>query len=155
MSGANERFGAVRLRRGPARKAQPSKPAVVPRESIPGRRKAVEEIGALLHLAELDTALFRREAEGQAPAYDEVADERHGLGARISPENREAYERALRAGRQPAVVRLVASVCSGCYVRLHSKLDHQIRQHRGIAPCPRCLRLVYDPAWVEAVGPCR
>lgn len=114
------------------------------------RLKTADEIAALLHLAELDAALLAREDEGRAPVYDEVADERHGLGARLSPEILEAYERVLRAGRQPAVVRLVESVCSGCHVRLHSTLDQKIRRRRGIAPCPHCLRLVYDPAWLAS-----
>jgi predicted nucleic acid-binding Zn-ribbon protein len=105
-------------------------------------------MSALLHLAELDASLLDREDEARAPVYDEVADERHGLGARLSPEVLEAYERALRAGRKPAVARLVGSVCSGCNMRLHSKLDHQIRQRRGVGSCPYCLRLVYDPAWL-------
>jgi predicted nucleic acid-binding Zn-ribbon protein len=112
------------------------------------REKKAGEIEALVHLAELDAALLDREEGRQAPVHGDVAAQRHGLVARLSPEVLEAYERALRAGRRPAVVRLVASVCSGCHMRLHSKLDHQIRQRRGVAPCPCCLRLVYDPAWL-------
>jgi predicted nucleic acid-binding Zn-ribbon protein len=96
------------------------------------------EISALLRLAELDAAGLGRR------------DERDALVARLSPEVLEAYHRALRGGRQPAVARLVAGVCSGCYTRLHSKLDYHIRRRRGVAPCPRCLRLVYDPAWLDS-----
>jgi predicted nucleic acid-binding Zn-ribbon protein len=81
---------------------------------------------------------------------DEVADERRGLGAKLSPEILEAYDRALRAGRRPAVVRLAANVCSGCNVRLHSTLEQRVRRRRGVGACPHCLRLVYDPAWVQA-----
>jgi predicted nucleic acid-binding Zn-ribbon protein len=114
------------------------------------RHKTTEELAALLHLAELDAAQLDREDAGRAHPCDEGADERHGLGAKLSMDVLEAYERALRAGRRPAVVRLVASVCSGCHVRLHSKLDHQIRRNRGVAPCPHCLRLVYDPAWLAS-----
>jgi predicted nucleic acid-binding Zn-ribbon protein len=118
-------------------------PAAVPRAT---RAKAnppepparSREISALLRLAELDSARLDRR------------DERDALVATLSPEVLEAYHRALRGGRQPAVVRLVASVCTGCHMRLHSKLDHQIRQRRGVAPCPRCLRLVYDPAWLAS-----
>jgi predicted nucleic acid-binding Zn-ribbon protein len=111
-----------------------------------------EEISALLRLAELDAALLRGEAGRRGPQHGEVANERLALRARISHETLDAYERTLRAGRQPAVVALVASVCTGCHVRLHSKLDHQIRERRGIAPCPRCLRLVYEPTWIGS-GP--
>jgi predicted nucleic acid-binding Zn-ribbon protein len=114
------------------------------------RHKTTGELAALLRLAELDVSLLDREDARRAPVHDEVADERHGLGAKLSMEVLEAYERALRAGRRPAVVRLVASVCSGCHMRLHSKLDHQIRRRRGIAACPHCLRLVYDPAWLAS-----
>ena len=75
-----------------------------------------------------------------------------GSAARLSPEILEAYDRALRGGRQPAVVRLVASVCSGCHVRLHSTLEQKVRRRRGVGPCPHCLRLVYDPAWLDAAA---
>jgi hypothetical protein len=103
---------------------------------------------ALVHLADLDAALLDRQR--RTPVHDEVADERHTLGARLSPDILEAYERAMRGGRHPAVVSLVASVCSGCHVRLHSTLEQKIRRRRGVAPCPHCLRLVYDPAWLDA-----
>jgi predicted nucleic acid-binding Zn-ribbon protein len=101
------------------------------------------EIAALVRLAELDAALLgdRRGAR----MSDDTAKERRGLVAKLSGEVLEAYERALRAGRRPAVVRLAGSVCSGCFMRLHSKLDNQIRHRRGAAACPHCLRVVYDP----------
>jgi len=127
--------------RGPIGLATPS------RELAAFRKRTVAEIAALVHLADLDAEVLARADAQRRPVYDEVADERHALGARLSPEILEAYECALRGGRQPAVVRLVASVCSGCHVRLHSTLDQTIRLRRGVAPCPHCLRLVYDPAW--------
>jgi hypothetical protein len=96
------------------------------------------EITALIRLADLDATRLDR------------PDERHVLAKRLSAETLENYHRALRAGRRPAVVPVAASVCSGCHVRLHSKLDHQIRQRRGVAACPHCLRLVYDPSWLSA-----
>jgi predicted nucleic acid-binding Zn-ribbon protein len=112
------------------------------------RKTAAGEIAALVRLAELDEALLDRQDERRRPVYDEVADERHALGARLPPDILEAYERAMRGGRRPAVVRLVASVCSGCHVRLHSTLEQKIRRRSGVAPCPHCLRLVYDPEWL-------
>ncbi len=118
------------------RAARPIAPPAARPESTAERKKTSGEISTLLRLAELDATRLDR------------PDERHRLAASLTPEVLEAYHRALRGGRRPAVVRLVASVCSGCYVRLHSKLDHQIRQRRGVAPCPHCLRLVYDPAWL-------
>jgi len=114
------------------------------------RQKMTVEIAALVRLAELDAALLDRDSRRRPPVADEVAKERHGLVAKLSAEVLEAYERALRAGRRPAVVRLVGSVCSGCYMRLHSKLDHQIRHRRGAAACPHCLRVVYDPGRLAA-----
>jgi predicted nucleic acid-binding Zn-ribbon protein len=121
------------------------------------------EISTLLRLAELDAALLeqsdgqrvpvragRRDARGDD---NEVAGERHALGVALSPDILEAYNRALRAGRRPAVVRLVASVCSGCHVRLHSTLEQKIRRRRGVAACPHCLRLVYDAAWLDGAEP--
>jgi predicted nucleic acid-binding Zn-ribbon protein len=108
------------------------------------------EIAALVRLAELDAALLGRDSRHGATLSDDAAKERRGLVAKLSAEVLEAYERALRAGRRPAVVRLVGSVCSGCFMRLHSKLDNHIRHRRGAAACPHCLRVVYDPARVAA-----
>ncbi|HSD30165.1 MAG TPA: hypothetical protein VLL75_22885 [Vicinamibacteria bacterium] len=129
-AGTRARPRATRKTAGPIESPAPR------RELTAERAKTAAEIGALLRLAELDATRLDR------------PDERHRMASVLPPEVLEAYHRALRGGRQPAVVRLVASVCSGCYVRLHSKLDHQIRQRRGVAPCPHCLRLVYDPAWL-------
>jgi predicted nucleic acid-binding Zn-ribbon protein len=108
--------------------------------------KLAVEIAALVRLAELDAALLGRDARRSAAVGDDAARERRGLVAKLSGEVLEAYERALRAGRRPAVVRLAGSVCSGCFMRLHAKLDNQIRHRRGAAACPHCLRVVYDPA---------
>lgn len=127
-------------------------PAATPppsRELAATRKKTAAEIAALVHLAELDATLLARPNERRKPARTEVADGRHALGAKLSPDVLEAYERAMRGGRQPAVVRLVASVCSGCHVRLHSTLEQKIRRRRGVAACPHCLRLVYDPEWLD------
>jgi predicted nucleic acid-binding Zn-ribbon protein len=118
-------------------------------ELAAARARAAREIAALLRLAELDAALVAREGDLWRVS-DEVADERRGLGAKLSPEILEAYDRALRAGRRPAVVRLAANVCSGCNVRLHSTLEQRVRRRRGVGACPHCLRLVYDPVWVQA-----
>jgi predicted nucleic acid-binding Zn-ribbon protein len=120
------------------------------RELAGDRKKTASEIAALVRLAELDAALLSGDAGRREGACDEVADERRGLGAKLSPEILEAYDRAMRGGRHPAVVSLVASVCSGCHVRLHSTLEQKIRRRRGVAPCPHCLRLVYDPAWLAS-----
>ena len=108
------------------------------------------EVAALLRLAELDASLLARDPQRSAPVSDDATKERRGLVARMSGDVLEAYERALRAGRRPAVVRLVDSVCSGCFMRLHSKLDNQIRHRRGAAACPHCLRVVYDPTRLAA-----
>ena len=108
------------------------------------------EIAALVRLAELDAALVGRDPRRSATVSDDATKERRGLVAKLSAEILEAYERALRAGRRPAVVRLVGSVCSGCFMRLHSKLDNHIRHRRGAAACPHCLRVVYDPARLAA-----
>jgi predicted nucleic acid-binding Zn-ribbon protein len=116
-------------------------------------KRAADEIAALVRLADLDAALLARLDERRKPVHDRVADERRALGARLPPDILEAYERALRGGRQPAVVSLVASRCSGCHMRLHSALEQRIRRRRGMAACPHCLRLVYDPAWLDAAVP--
>ena len=118
-------------------------------ELTPARAKAAAEIAALVQLAELDAALLERDNERPTPVDDAAVRERHRLGAKLSPEIRVAYDRTLRAGRRPSVVRLVASVCSGCHVRLHATLEQRIRGRRGVDSCPHCLRLVYDPAWLH------
>lgn len=134
----------------PVKAAHPTPaPAAAP---APATKKP-HEITALLELAELDAAHLGREGERRAPVRDQDADTRRRLGAKLSPDVLEAYDRALRAGRQPAVVRLVASVCSGCHVRLHSTLEQKVRQRRGVAPCPHCLRVVYDPTWLDGAEP--
>jgi len=130
---------------------KPPSPVTAPPPSgelAAARARARSEIAALLHLAELDAGLLGRDGD-RRPVSDEVADERRGLVAKQSPETLEAYNRALRAGRRPAVVRLAASVCSGCNVRLHSTLEQRIRRRRGVGSCPHCLRLVYDPEWLQ------
>lgn len=142
---------ATRKLPNPIEAPSPSLEIAAPsRELAAARAKAAREIAALVHLAELDAALLAREDGRREAVYEEVADERHGLGARLSPDILEAYDRALRTGRRPAVVRLVACVCSGCHVRLHSTLEQKIRRRRGVAPCPHCLRLVYDPEWLAS-----
>jgi predicted nucleic acid-binding Zn-ribbon protein len=148
MNPAAPRRSVTRASSTPQRRDDVDAPAPS-RELAESRRRTTAEIAALVHLADLDIALPDRHDERQGEAVnDEVADERHELGARLSPDVLDAYERALRGGRRPAVVSLVASVCSGCHVRLHSTLEQKIRRRRGVAPCPHCLRLVYDPAWL-------
>jgi predicted nucleic acid-binding Zn-ribbon protein len=125
---------------------------VVQRESASAARPErdalrVRELTALVQLAELDRGL---QAGHEQRLGEERVSERHALSASLSLELRDAYERALRAGREPAVVPLAKSVCSGCHVRLHATLEQKVRARRGVAPCAHCLRLVYDPAWLSA-----
>jgi predicted nucleic acid-binding Zn-ribbon protein len=149
MSGANTR---VRAPRRAARTVPEPAEAPSPSPEVAAhRKKMAAEIAALVHLADLDAALLDRQR--RKVVHGEVGDERRTLGARLSPDILEAYERAMRGGRHPAVVSLVASVCSGCHVRLHSTLEQKIRRRRGVAPCPHCLRLVYDPVWLDAAIP--
>jgi predicted nucleic acid-binding Zn-ribbon protein len=139
-------------RRRAAAPPPPAAPEVVAptlsREAAALRHKAGGEIAALLRLAEVDAALLRRPQEQREAALRDAAAERKTLGARISRDVLDAYSKALRGGRQPAVARVVAGVCYGCFVRLHAKLEHHLRQQRGVGSCPHCLRVVYDPAWL-------
>jgi len=136
-----------------------SKPPGPPIASAPAseleaaQAKAAGEIASLVKLAKLDAEQLDNEGVRRAPLNDAVADERHRLTAKLSSEILEAYNRSLRAGRRPAVVRLAANVCSGCNVRLHSTLEQKVRKRRGVGACPRCLRLVYDPAWLHPDDP--
>lgn len=124
-------------RRASRKSATPVEPPALFQKPAADQAKIAREITTLIRLAEIDATRAER------------PDERHALAVKLSAETLETYHRALRAGRRPPVVRLVTSVCSGCHMRLHSKLDHQIRQRRGLAACPHCLRLVYDPAWLS------
>jgi len=104
------------------------------------------EVGALVSLAALDAGELDRRRRGQPSSA--TADARRAHVKRLSREVADSYERALRSGREPAVVRLNAGVCGGCHVRLHATLERRVRRVRGVAACPHCLRLVYDPAWL-------
>ena len=115
--------------------------------------KQAGEIAALVEIAELDAKLLDGKGVRRAPPTDAVAHERHRLASKLSSEILEAYSRALRAGRRPAVVRLAANVCSGCHMRLHAMLEHKVRRGRGVGACPHCLRLVYDPGWLHKDEP--
>lgn len=129
-----------------AKAAPPAEATATPAAVAP--RKGSAEITALVHLAEVDVAI-EGDPEAKPAARGRASDERKRLGTRLSRELHDAYDLARRAGRRPAVVRLVSSVCSGCHVRLPTTLDQKIRGVRGVAPCPHCLRLVYDPDWLH------
>jgi len=134
-----------RLAAGGSRAALPEEIPAFVRDAARAR-----EVAALVRLADLDRLVLAPDGRRRRLEPAAKADERDGLVARLSPEIHEAYDRALRAGRQPAVVCLVKSVCSGCHVRLHATLEQKVRRRRGVAACPHCLRLVYDPAWLTA-----
>lgn len=95
-------------------------------------------VAALVQLAGLDGVL---EAESKGPAAA-TPHQRESLTRQLSPEILDAYERALRAGRRPAVTVMEDCVCRGCHMRLHSSLAQRIHS-RGAAACPHCLRVVY------------
>jgi predicted nucleic acid-binding Zn-ribbon protein len=136
-------------RRGAHTSHSPTIPSHPSSDLQAARAKAAGEIASLVKLAELDAERLDREGERHAPPNDAVAHERHRLTAKLSSEILDAYNRSLRAGRRPAVVRLAANVCTGCNVRLHSTLEQKVRKRLGVGSCPHCLRLVYDPAWLH------
>jgi hypothetical protein len=95
-------------------------------------------VTALVQLARLDGVL-----EAQPPTPPSASRRlRESLVGQLPPEILEAYERALRAGRRPALAAIEGSMCRGCHMRLHSSLLQRI-QSRGAAACPHCLRVVY------------
>jgi predicted nucleic acid-binding Zn-ribbon protein len=108
--------------------------------------RVAAEVGALVSLAALDAGELDRQRRGRPASA--TADERRVHVKRLSREVAESYERALRSGREPTVVRLNGGVCGGCHVRLHATLERRVRRVLGVAACPHCLRLVYDPAWL-------
>jgi hypothetical protein len=116
---------------GPAHAAGPIEAVAAPASLSPG-------VAALIQLATFDGVLDSR---GPAPA---AGTRRETLARQVPPEMLDAYDRALRAGRRPAVAALDGSVCRGCHMRLHSSLAQRIHS-RGAAACPHCLRVVYEP----------
>jgi predicted nucleic acid-binding Zn-ribbon protein len=124
-------------KRGPSRL-----PVAGPGRSTGAEVRGAAAIAALVQLAETDLG------QGSAQRQERPA-ARQALVTRLSHELREGYERALLTGRQPPVVPLLRSACSGCHVRLPTTLEQRIRLVRGVAACPRCLRLVYDPDWLN------
>lgn len=131
---------------------KPPSPVIEPppsRELAAAQAKARGEIAALVQLAELDSEQLDGAGVLRTPLNEAGAHARHRLAAKLAPDVHEAYNRALRAGRRPPVVRLAVNVCSGCHVRLHATLEQKVRRRRGVGACPHCLRLVYDPAWLH------
>jgi predicted nucleic acid-binding Zn-ribbon protein len=106
--------------------------------------EASPALTALVQLARFDAEAA---AEPGAPATRL----REVLVQQVTPELLAAYERALRAGRQPALVVVDGGVCRGCHMRLHSSLAQQI-QSRGAANCPHCQRVVYEAARTSPQG---
>ncbi len=125
-------------------KSKPSSRPAAAGGSTSAQEKGAAGIAALVQLAEMDMA----RDSGQRHSTEERAATRRALVARLSHELLEGYERALLAGREPPVVRLMQSACTGCHVRVPTILEQRIRFVRGVAVCPRCLRLVYNPDWL-------
>jgi len=119
------------------------------RKHILENEKAYAQLSRDAEQSEGETRALSAELEQRSA---EVAEQRAVLRSRLSAEILEIYATALRSGREPAIVRLVQSVCTGCNMRLHSKLEHQIRRRWGIAACPHCQRLVYDESGWRGVG---
>ena len=136
-------------RRGSRKPPDPVIPSPPSRELAAAQAKARGEIAALVQLAELDSEQLDGAGGLRTPRNEAGAHARHRLAAKLSPDVHEAYNRALRAGRRPAVVRLAANVCSGCHMHLHATLEQRVRRRRGVGACPHCLRLVYDPSWLH------
>ena len=119
------------------------------RKHIQESEKAHAQLSRDAEQSEATTRALSAELERRSA---ELAEQRAVLRSRLSAGVLEMYGTALRSGREPAIVTLVQSVCTGCNMRVHSKLEHQIRRRWGIAACPHCQRLVYDPSWLEGGG---
>lgn len=128
------------VKRKPARRASTARRADAVVTKPPVEEAPSPAVTALVQLARLDGAL---DAQPSGPPAS--ARQRESLVGQVPHEILDAYERALRAGRRPAVAAIEGSVCRGCHMRLHSSLAQRI-QSRGAAACPHCLRVVYSPA---------
>jgi len=128
------------VKRKPARRASTARTADPVVAKPPAEEVPSPAVAALVRLALLDGAL-----DPQPSVALPSSRQRESLLVQVPPEVLDAYERALRAGRRPAVTAIDGSVCRGCNMRLHSSLAQRI-QSRGAAACPHCLRVVYSPA---------
>jgi hypothetical protein len=74
--------------------------------------------------------------------------ERRRLRARLGEDLCAALDRCQEYGLRPPVTPLRGSACGGCNVALPMGQLLALKQRLGATPCPRCRRIVYDPAWL-------
>ncbi len=117
-------------------------------EAVVSRR---EQLEAVLALAALDAQL-RQDAAPQRRRPGLEA-QRATTRERLPAEVVALYDRALRACREPLVVRLVSGTCSGCYLQLATGIAQRVRRGRTLAACPHCGRLLYESADAAPASP--
>ena len=75
--------------------------------------------------------------------------ERRRLRSQLGEELCAALDRCEQYGIVPTVTRLRGSSCAGCNVALPMGQLLALRSRLGATSCPRCRRILYDPAWLE------
>jgi predicted nucleic acid-binding Zn-ribbon protein len=105
--------------------------------------------------AELARALERDHADARTMSAElqrksvEFGERRQALVGRVSASLLGQYEAAVRKGRRPAVAAARDGACSACGAPLEPGARRLVRDGAQIIPCPGCVRLLHDPAWVE------
>jgi predicted nucleic acid-binding Zn-ribbon protein len=101
-------------------------------------KTTVEEIRALLQLAELD-------AQARGRPLEAHAGRREACRRRVAEALLDRYQAVLEAGRYPVIVAIQAGRCSGCHVRLPVMVESQARRGPAVLTCPSCRRMLYAP----------
>jgi hypothetical protein len=105
--------------------------------------------------AELARALERDHADARKMSAElqrksvEFSEQRQALVGRVSVSLLAQYEAAVRKRCRPAVAAARDGACSACGAPLEPRAWRRVRDGGQIVPCPGCMRLLHDPAWVE------
>ncbi|MDA0691745.1 MAG: C4-type zinc ribbon domain-containing protein [Nitrospinae bacterium] len=90
----------------------------------------------------------KKEAEGERvkQELEDARDKRQGLIGCIAPEWAKSYNKITSHRDGVAVVRLLDSVCQGCFQLVLPQVVIDVKVGNEIHPCPHCSRFLF---WVE------
>jgi hypothetical protein len=117
------------------------------RKQLHRNEQAYEELARALERDHADALKMLAELQRKTVAFRQ---QRQALVGRVSPSVLAQYEAAVRKGRRPAVAAARDGACSACGAPLEPGPRRRLLHEGGrIVPCLGCMRLVYDPGWVE------
>jgi predicted nucleic acid-binding Zn-ribbon protein len=105
----------------------------------------VQEIRALLHLAELD-------GQAQELPPETYRSRREASRKRVARALLERYQALLDAGRCPVIATIERASCSGCHLRLPTMVASRARRSLAVHACPHCRRMLYAPELLTAAS---